>query len=163
MATKEELKPSRGRMLGFRRGRLIITACAIAAFLLGVFVGKYLFEPTEIIIPNSYWEQLSLLTWRGQSGDLYFLLVPRMDQGRVTHDFWSKWHGQRGVARLKETLKVVPKGKYVIWTNSPPRFVLPSATFCDGIVAFAKENGVDVTINPVTDAESFSDWVPNGQ
>lgn len=142
------------------RRRLIVAACALAVFFLGILGGKYLFEPTEIIIPNYYWEQLSLLTWRGQSGELCFVLVPRIDRGRVIHDFWSKWRGQRGVARLKEALRVVPKDKHVIWTNSPPRFELPSAKFCDELVEFAKSNGVDLSINPVTDAESFSDWVP---
>jgi hypothetical protein len=130
-------------------------------FFLGVFVGKYLFELTEGNIPSHHFDELSLLTWRSWTGDLCFLLVPRIEQGRVTHDFWSKWRAhQCGVAQLKDALLAVPKSKKVVWTNSPPRFELPSEKFCDDLAEFAKSKGIKFTINPTLDAEMFSDWEP---
>jgi hypothetical protein len=129
-------------------------------FFLGFFVGKYVFEPTEISIPNHHFNELSLLTWKGRSGDLCFLLVPRIQQGRITHDFWSKWHGQCGVSVLKDALAAVPTNKRVMWINSPPRFELPSERFCDEMVEFAKKKGLNISVNPMLDAEMFSDWEP---
>jgi hypothetical protein len=129
------------------------------AFILGVLVGKYFFEPTEIIIPVDYFNTLSLLTWKGWSGDLCFLLVPMSERTRADHDFWSKWKGQCGLAKLKEALAAVPRDKGVEWNNSPPKFELPSEKFCDQMVEFAKKEGVNLHPNPSLDT-GFSDWEP---
>lgn len=142
------------------RNRIIAATCILVVFSLGVFVGKYVFEPTEINIPASHFEELSLLTWKGWSGDLCFLIVPRIQRGRATHDFWSKWHGKCGIAQLKDALAAVPKNKRVVWINSPPRFTLPSERFCDEMVEFAKTKGITLHVNPMLDTEMFSDWEP---
>jgi hypothetical protein len=123
-------------------------------------VGKYLFEPAELNIPAHHFEELSLLTWKGRSGDLCFLLVPRIEEGRVIRGFWSKWQGQCGVSQMKDALLAVPKNKRVVWINRPPRFQLPSERFCDEMVEFAKTKGLNFIVNPMLDAEMFSDWEP---
>jgi hypothetical protein len=143
-----------------RRNMLIAAAIAIA-FLLGTVVGKYFFEPAEISIPSNYFEEMTLYTWKGWSGDLCFLLVPKFARGRARHDFWSKWQGKCGVSTLKEALRSLPADKkYVEWNNSPPKFQLPSDRFCDQMVEFAKSEGVRLIINPSLDVEMFSDWEP---
>ncbi len=134
--------------------------CIAVAVLVGIFIGKYIFEPTETNIPSHHFDELSLLTWKGWSGDLCFLLVPRIEQGRATHNFWSKWQGQCGVSQFKDAIAAVPKSKNVVWINYPPRFVLPSEKFCDEIVAFAESKGVKFSVNPMLDVEMFADWEP---
>src|SRR5712664_4409356 len=47
----------------------------------GFVIGSYLSEPTETSIPSDYFDQMSLLTWKGWSGDLCFLLVPMIERG----------------------------------------------------------------------------------
>lgn len=142
------------------QNRLVVAACVLAVFGLGIFVGKYLFEPTETNIPAHHLEEMSLLTWKGQSGELCFLIVPRIEQGNVIRGFWSKWRGRCGVSQLKESLAAVPRDKRVVWTNRPPKFELPSEKFCDQIVEFAKTREVKFSINPMLDTEMFSDWEP---
>jgi len=145
------------------KNRLIIAACIVFAFLLGVFTGKYFSEEAEINIPNHHFYQMSLLTWQGHAGDICFLLVPRIEQGRAIHDFWSKWQGQCGVSQLKEKLASVPKEKSVVWTDRPPRFEFPSETFRDELVEFAKSKGLDLSLSPRLDGEVYPEWEPRRQ
>ena len=143
-----------------KRSTYLIGGAILVALVTGFVAGKYLFEPAEENIPSEYFDEMSLLTWKGWSGDLCFLLVPMIQRGRVTHDFWSKWSGQCGVANLKNALSAVPKDKYVYWNNWPGKFRYPSDKFCDEIIAFAKGKGVHLELNPTLDAEVFTDWQP---
>jgi hypothetical protein len=142
------------------RSRLITALCLVVALFGGIFVGKYIFEPSEINIPSHHFDEMSLLTWKGRSEDICFLLVPRIEQGRATHNFWSKWHGQCGVSQLKNALTAAPMNKNIVWINYPPRFVLPSEHFCDEMLVFAKSKGVKFRLNPMLDVEMFSEWEP---
>jgi hypothetical protein len=103
---------------------------------------------------------MTLLTWKGWSGELCFLLLPMMQHGRATHDFWSKWNGECGIPNLKKALSAVPKDQYVYWNNWPPKFQYPSGQFCDEMIAFSKSQGVNLELNPTLDAEVFTDWQP---
>jgi hypothetical protein len=142
-----------------KRRTYFVGGAILLAFIAGLLVGSYLSEPTEIVVPSEYFDQMTLLTWRGWSGDLCFLLIPMTERGRARHDFWSKWKGQCGLAKLKETLAAVPRDKHVEWNNSPPKFELPSEKFCDQMVEWAKKEGVDLRTNPSLDTW-FSDWEP---
>jgi hypothetical protein len=108
----------------FRRRWIGITA-VVVAFVVGFWLGKYFFEPVEENIPSAYFQEMTLLTWKGSSGDLCFLLLPMMQRGRATHDFWSKWSGQCGIPKLKEALSAVPKDQVVYWNDWPGKFDYP--------------------------------------
>jgi hypothetical protein len=144
-----------------KRSTYLIGGAIFFAFVTGFFIGSYLSEPTETVIPSEYFDQMALLTWKGWSGDLCFLLIPMIERGRAQHDFWSKWHGQCGVAKLKSALSAVPKEKYVQWNNWPGKFQYPSKEFCDEIVAFSNTQGVHVDLNPALDADIYTDWQPH--
>jgi hypothetical protein len=130
------------------RPRFITPAAVAVAFFLGVWIGKYFFEPTEQVIPNYYFEQMSLLTWKGWSGDLCFLLVPMMQRSRAGHDFWSKWRGRCGSGALKEALLAVPRNQYVYWNDWPPKFTYPDDRVVQEILEFAKANDIHLEESP---------------
>jgi hypothetical protein len=144
-----------------RRSTYLIGGAILVAFVAGFIIGSYLSEPAETSIPSDYFDQMSLLTWKGWSGDLCFLLVPMIERGRAQHDFWSKWRGQCGVPKLKEALSAVPKDKYIQWNNSLPKFQYPSYKFCEEVEEFAKTKGLRLEISPAVDAPMFSDWQPH--
>jgi len=91
---------------------------------------------------------MTLLTWKGWSGDICFLLLPMMQRGRATHDFWSKWSGQCGIPKLKDALSAVPKDKVVYWNNWPDKFAYPDDRVVQEIIDFGKEKGIRVEQNP---------------
>jgi hypothetical protein len=76
--------------------RSAFVVAIVVAFVAGFWLGKYLFEPVEESIPSEYFQQMTLLTWKGWSRDLCFLLLPMMQRGHATHDFWSKWSDSVG-------------------------------------------------------------------
>jgi hypothetical protein len=53
-----------------RRSTYLIGGAILVAFVAGFVIGSYLSEPTETSIPSDYFDQMSLLTWKGWSGDL---------------------------------------------------------------------------------------------
>lgn len=130
------------------RTRFITPVAIAGAFFLGVWVGKYFFEPTEQVIPAHYFEQMSLLTWKGWSGDLCFLLVPMVQRTRAGHDFWSKWGGTCGVEALKKALLAVPRNQHVYWNNWSSKFTYPDQHVVQEILEFARANGVHLEEDP---------------
>jgi hypothetical protein len=131
-----------------KRSRYIVVAAIVVAFAAGFWAGKYLFEPVEESIPSEYFHQMTLLTWRGWSGELCFLLLPMMQRGRATHDFWSKWSGQCGIPKLKEALSAVPPDQYVYWNDWPGKFTYPEDHVVREIIEFAKGKGVRLEESP---------------
>ena len=129
-----------------KRSTLLVTI--IVAFVAGFLLGKYLFEPVEGSIPSEYFQQMTLLTWKGWSGDLCFLLLPMMQRGRATHDFWSKWNGQCGIPKLKDALSAVPKDQVVYWNNWPGKFAYPEDHVLREIIDFAQSKGVRLEESP---------------
>jgi len=75
-------------------------AALVLAFLVGLVVGKYLFESTEASIPSELFGQHSLLTWKG---------IPQLKQelAALPKDsvvYWNDWprkftYPQDGVVR----------------------------------------------------------------
>jgi hypothetical protein len=130
------------------RKRSIYIVAIFMAFIAGFWLGKYLFEPAEENIPSDYFHQMTLLTWKGWSGDVCFLLLPMMQRGRATHDFWSKWSGQCGIPKLKEALSAVPEDQVVYWNNWPGKFTYPERQVLDEIIDFAKAKGIRVEESP---------------
>jgi hypothetical protein len=128
--------------------RSAFVVAIVAAFVAGFWLGKYLFDPVEESIPSEYFQQMTLLTWKGWSGDLCFLLLPMMQRGHATHDFWSEWSGQCGIPKLKEALSAVPKDQVVYWNNWPGKFTYPERHVLRGIIDFAKAKGVRVEESP---------------
>jgi hypothetical protein len=128
--------------------RSTFVVAIIVGFVAGFWLGKYLFEPVEESIPSEYFQQMTLLTWKGWSGDLCFLLLPMMQRGRATHDFWSKWSGHCGIPKLKEALSAVPKDQVVYWNNWPGKFTYPEDHVFREIIDFAKGKGVRVEESP---------------
>jgi hypothetical protein len=120
----------------------------VMAFVAGFWLGKYLFEPVEESIPSDYFHQMTLLTWKGWSGELCFLLLPMMQRGRATHDFWSKWNGQCGISKLKGALGAVPKDQVVYWNNGTGKFTYPERDVVLEIFDFAKTKGVQLEKSP---------------
>ena len=132
-----------------KRPLVIGAIMTIAAFVIGVFVGKYMFEPTEISIPATYFEQTCLLTWKGWSGDLCFLLIPMTERGRATHDFTSKWAGRCGIAQLKQELAALPKDRRAVyWNDWPSKFTYPDERVVQEIIDFAKTQGIRLEQSP---------------
>jgi hypothetical protein len=131
-----------------KRPLVIGAAITIVAFIIGVVVGKYMFEPTETVIPANYFEQTCLLTWKGWSGDLCFLLIPMTERGRATHDITSKWAGRRGISQLKQELAVLPKGRVVYWNDSPGKFTYPEDSIIQEVIDFAKGKGIRLEQSP---------------
>jgi hypothetical protein len=126
------------------RKRSIYAFAIVIAFVAGFWLGKYLFEPVEESIPSDYFHQMTLLTWKGWSGELCFLLLPMMQRGRATHDFWSKWNGQCGIPKLKKALSAVPKDQVVYWNNWPDKFTYPERDVVREIIDFAKTKGIQL-------------------
>lgn len=131
-----------------KRSKYFVVAAIVAAFIAGFWLGAYLFEPVEENIPSEYFHQMTLLTWKGWSGDLCFLLLPMTQRGRATHDFWSKWHGQGGVSKLKEALVAVPADQYVYWNDWPNKFTYPEKAIVQDVIVFAKSKGVHLEESP---------------
>ena len=131
-----------------KRPRYFVAAAIILAFFIGVFLGKYFFEPVEENIPAHYFQQMTLLTWKGWSGDLCFLLLPMIQRGRATHDFWSKWRGRCGVSTLKEALAAVPPDQYVYWDDWPDKFTYPEDPVVQDVLACAKSKGIHLEVSP---------------
>ena len=130
------------------RCRHIVLIAIVFAFVTGFWLGKYLFEPNEGSTPSEYFHQMTLLTWKGWSGELCFLLLPMMQRGRATHDFWSKWGGQCGIPRLKDALGSVPKDQVVYWNDSPGKFTYPEDHVVREIIEFAKTKGIRIEESP---------------
>jgi len=120
----------------------------LAAFVVGFWLGKYLFEPVEESIPSAYFHQMTLLTWKGWSGDLCFLLLPMTQRGRATHDFWSKGRGRCGIANLKDALSAVPKDQTVDWNDWPGKFSYPDDQLVQEVIEFAKTKGIRIEQMP---------------
>jgi hypothetical protein len=74
-----------------KRSTYVIGGAILLAFIVGFLVGGWNAEPTETNIPAELFEQSSLLTWKGWSGDICFLLIPRIERGPAFHDLTSKW------------------------------------------------------------------------
>jgi hypothetical protein len=130
------------------RKRSIYIVAIVMAFIAGFWLGKYLFEPVEESIPSDYFHQMTLLTWKGWSGELCFLLLPMMQRGRATHDFWSKWNGQCGISKLKEALSAVPKDQIVYWNDGTGKFTYPDRAVVQEIIDFAKTKGIQLEESP---------------
>jgi hypothetical protein len=147
-----------------KRSTYFVAGAILFACLVGYLAGQLLAQPFDMR-PQSYeCGQLSLLTWKGWSGDLCFLLIPMVHRDSALHNLTSKWTGESGVSRLREVLAGVPKDKYVLWNNWPPKFQYPSNKFCEDIKAFAENKGVHFDIEPVVDesrAPMFLDWQPH--
>ena len=126
------------------RKRSIYIVAIVMAFIAGFWLGKYLFEPVEENIPSDYFHQMTLLTWKGWAGDVCFLLLPMMQRGHATHDFWSKWNGQCGIPKLKEALSAVPKDQVVYWNDWPDKFTYPEADVGREIFDFAQTKGIQL-------------------
>ena len=91
---------------------------------------------------------MTLLTWKGWSGEPCFLLLPMMQRGRATHDFWSKWNGQCGISTLKEALSAVPKDQVVYWNDGTGKFTYPDRAVVQEIIDFAKTKGIQLEESP---------------
>ena len=131
-----------------RKRSTCVVVTIVIAFVAGFWSGKYLFEPVEESIPSDYFHQMTLLTWKGWSGELCFLLLPMMQRGRATHDFWSKWNGQCGISKLKEALSAVPKDQIVYWNDGTGKFTYPDSAVVQEIIDFAKTKGIQLEESP---------------
>jgi hypothetical protein len=131
-----------------KRPIAITAATTIAALIVGVFVGKYVFEPTETVVPAAYFEQTCLLTWKGWSGDLCFLLIPMTQRGRATHDLTSKWAGRCGIVQLKQELAALPKGRAVYWNDWASKFTYPDQRVVQELIDFAKDHSIRLEQSP---------------
>ena len=118
------------------------------AFIVTFWLGKYLFEPVEGTVPSYYFHQMTLLTWKSRSGELCFLLLPMIQRGRATHDFWSKWSAQCGISKLKTALSAVPKDQVVYWNDWPNKFTYPEDDVVREITDFAQTKGVRLEESP---------------
>src|SRR5947208_10437391 len=121
-----------------KRSTYVIGGAILFAFVVGFLVGVWNAEPTETNIPAELFEQTSLLTWKGWSGDICFLIIPRIERGRAFHDLTSKWPGRCGISKLKAALAALPKDTFVEWSDWPPKFTYPEASVSQELFEFAK-------------------------
>ena len=150
----EIVKPSRYFFVG------IIVLLTLG---LGLAVGMFATRAYEVPINASRVkkEGYRLLTWKGQSGDVCFAIMPKYKAWKFETNCFSKWNGKCGLAVLKDDLSALPNGEVVEWTNSPPgKFPYPTRKTVEELEEFAKSKGIELALNPALDAQIFEDGPP---
>jgi hypothetical protein len=137
-------------VLGIMKRRLYIGvgAAILLAFVVGLVIGGLIAEPKEWPPRPIDHREYALVTWEERSGSVCFKMMFNFEVSGVIHGRAAKRGGRCGVSELKEALSAVPAGSYVYWYTWPSKFDYPASVDTDGLIDFARSNGVSLRLTP---------------